>query len=64
MIIFATTMAAPVCPAVNIPRARPSRTHSAAIRTEARRFFRIGVMDGSSNPTTSSASTMPIRLPV
>ena len=56
-------MAAPVCPAVNIPRARPSRTHSAAIRTEARRFLRIGVMEGSSKSTTSSASTRPMRSP-
>src|ERR1019366_602523 len=47
-----------------MPLARPSRTHSAAIRMDARRFFRMGVMEGSSKRTTSSASTTPTRLPL
>jgi len=38
--------------------ARPSLTSSAQRRIEERRFFRIGVMAGSSMPTTSSAWTI------
>ena len=53
--ILAATMAAPVLPALTMAWARPSLTSSAQRRSEERRFLRIGVIAGSSMPTTSSA---------
>src|SRR5436305_794617 len=62
MTILAAIMAAPVLPAVTRACARPSLTSSAQRRIEERRFLRIGVIAGSSMPTTSSAWTIS-RLP-
>src|SRR3954451_17322279 len=59
--ILAAIMAAPVLPAVTMAWARPSWTSSAQMRREERRFLRIGVMAGSSMPTTSSAWTISMR---
>ena len=61
--ILPTAMAAPVLPAVTMAWARPSCTSSAQRRRDERRLRRIGVIAGSSMPTTSSAWTISIRPP-